>query len=65
MRKLRKVGRARGVVVMWDPQRGKGGHGTLYFGSRHTVIPSLHAELKKDTWHGILGQLGLKATDLE
>jgi hypothetical protein len=50
---------------MWDPQRGKGGHGTLHFGSQRTVIPSLHAELKKDTLHGILTQLGLKAKDLE
>lgn len=65
VRKLRKLGRRRGLEVIWNPQRGKGGHGTLVFGGRRTVIPSLHAELLKSTCHAILIQLGLKAEDLE
>jgi len=63
--KIRKIGRRRGLVVTWDPRRGKGGHGTLYVGSRRVVMPSLRAELKTGTLHGILVALDLDVEDLE
>jgi mRNA interferase HicA len=47
------------------PNIGKGGHGTLYFGSRRTIVRNLKDELKTGTLHAMLKQLGLKRTDLE
>ena len=65
LRKLRKLARARGVKVELVAERGKGSHGTLYYGDRFTVIRDLKDELKKGTLHGMLTQLGLKLEDLQ
>jgi mRNA interferase HicA len=59
MRRVRKLGRRREVAVNWVPERGKGSHGTLYYGSRFTVVQNLNRELKRATLHGMLNQLGL------
>jgi mRNA interferase HicA len=37
-RKIKKVGRKRGIVVTFDPGHGKGSHGRLYYGSRFTTL---------------------------
>ncbi len=54
----------RGVPVAFVAERGKGSHGTLYYGDRLTVVPSAHNELKTGTLHAMLQQLGLGLTDL-
>jgi mRNA interferase HicA len=59
MRRVRKLGRRREVAVVWVPERGKGSHGTLYYGLRFTVVQNLSRELKKATLHDMLDQLGL------
>jgi mRNA interferase HicA len=64
VRRLRKVGRLRGVVVGFVPERGKGSHGTLYFGERFTIVRNLKGELKTGTLHAMLKQLGLTPQDL-
>lgn len=64
MRRVRKLGRRRGVAVTFRKERGKGSHGTLYFGSRLTVVRNLKDELKKGTLHAMLKQLGLTLEDL-
>lgn len=46
-------------------ERGKGSHGTLYFGDRFTIIRNLKDELKTGTLHAMLGQLGLTLEDLD
>jgi mRNA interferase HicA len=65
VRRVRRVGRGRGMLVELRPQRGKGSHGTLYLGSRFTVIRNLKDELKTGTLHAMLKQLGLTLEDLE
>jgi mRNA interferase HicA len=65
LRKLRRLGRARGVPVALFRERGRGSHATVYFGDRFAVIPHLGRELKAGTMHGILRQLGLERGDLE
>jgi mRNA interferase HicA len=57
------VGRKRGVRVELQPERGKGSHATLYFGSRFTVVRNLKDELKTGTLHAMLQQLGLSLDD--
>ena len=64
VRRVRRLGRRRGVTVAFRKERGKGSHGTLYYGSRFTVVRSLKDELKKGTTHAMLKQLGLTPDDL-
>ena len=65
VRRLRKLGRQREIAVEFVPERGKGSHGTLYFGERLTVIRNLKDEIKTGTLHAMLKQLGLTLQDLE
>lgn len=53
------------MLVELSPERGKGSHGTLYLGSRFTVIRNLKDELRTGTLHAMLKQLGLTLEDLE
>jgi mRNA interferase HicA len=65
IRRVRKAGRKSGVTVLFAAERGKGSHGTLYFGSRFTVVRNLKDELKTGTLHAMLKQLGLTLEDIE
>jgi mRNA interferase HicA len=38
IRRVQVLGATRGVSVRFDPTRGKGSHGTLYYGDRFTVV---------------------------
>ena len=64
IRKIKALGRERGIVVRLDASRGKGSHQTLYFGSAFTVIRNPKDELKTGTFHAMCAQLGIKAIDL-
>ncbi|HET7177464.1 MAG TPA: type II toxin-antitoxin system HicA family toxin [Solirubrobacterales bacterium] len=64
VRKVQRLGKARGVSVEFVAERGKGSHGTLYYGDHFTVVRDLRDELKKGTLHGMLTQLGLRLEDL-
>jgi len=62
---VRRLGRRRGISVEFRPERGKGSHGTLYFGSRFSVLRNPKDELKTGTLHAVLKQLGLALEDLD
>jgi mRNA interferase HicA len=64
LRKLRGLGRKRGVPVVLDAARGKGSHQTVYFGTAFTVLRNPKDELKTGTLHGMCSQLGIKVVDL-
>jgi mRNA interferase HicA len=64
IRKVKKLGRARGVAVQFVARRGKGSHGTLFYGSRFTIVRNPKDELKTGTCHAMLAQLGLSSEDL-
>jgi mRNA interferase HicA len=64
IRRIRRLGRQRGIKVEFVPERGKGSHGTLYFGDQLTIVRNPKDELKTGTLHGMLTQLGLARTDL-
>ncbi len=64
IRRIRKLARKRGVTVDFIPARGKGSHGTLYFGGQFTIIRDPKDELKTGTFHAMLQQLGLTPQDL-
>ena len=64
IRRVRTLGKRRGVAVRLDASRGKGSHQTLYFGGRFAVVRNPKDELKTGTFHGMCAQLGIKPTDL-
>jgi mRNA interferase HicA len=64
IRKVKKLGRRRGVPVVFVVERGKGSHGTLYFGDRLSIIKHRATELKPGLLHAMLKQLGLTLDDL-
>ena len=65
VRTIRRLARKRGVTAEFIPERGKGSHGTLYFGARFTVVRDLKDEIKTGTLHAMLKQLGLTLQDLK
>lgn len=64
IRRLKALGKVRGVEVNLNASRGKGSHQTLYFGGAFTVIRNPKDELKTGTLHAMCAQLGIKAIDL-
>ena len=65
LRKVRRLGERRGIVVRFEVKRGKGSHGTLYFGGSRTVVQDLKKDLPLGTLHAMLRQLGLTLKDFE
>jgi mRNA interferase HicA len=63
--RVQKVAKEQGIHAEYRAERGKGSHGTLYFGSRRTIVRNLKDELKTGTLHAMLKQLGLRMKDLE
>ena len=50
--------------VFFVARRGKGSHGTQYFGERFTIVRDLKHELPTGTVHAMLEQLGLSQKEL-
>jgi mRNA interferase HicA len=65
LRRIKRLGERRGIRVRFEVKRGKGSHGTLYFGSSRTVVQDLKKELPIGTLHSMLRQLGLTLKDFE
>ncbi len=64
IRKVRRRGRKDGVQVAFLPRRGKGSHGTLFYGARFTIVRNPKDELKTGTLHAMLDQLGVMLDEL-
>jgi mRNA interferase HicA len=64
VRKIKKLGRKRKVEVAFVAERGKGSHGTLYYGHTFIVVKDLKKELGIALLHAMLVQLGLSRDDL-
>ena len=41
VRRIRRLGRERGVLVRFETRAGKGSHGRLYFGERFATVKDL------------------------
>lgn len=63
--RLRRLGRRQGVVVAFDPQRGKGSHGLIRYGDRVTTVPDLRRELRPGLVRALCRQLGVAPEDFE
>lgn len=64
LRKIKKLGKEKGIKVELVQRRGKGSHSTLIFGNRFTIITNLKDELKTGTYLSMLKQLGINEHDL-
>jgi mRNA interferase HicA len=64
-RRIRKLGRRRGVLVAFDPSHGKGSHGRLYYGGRFTTLKDRRNEIGPGLLNAMLHQLRLTKADLE
>jgi mRNA interferase HicA len=64
-RRIRALGRSRGVPVSFDGGHGKGSHGRLYYGARFTTLKDRKKELGPGLLKAMLTQLGLTREDLE
>jgi len=64
IRKLQRLGKERAVPVRFRAERGKGSHGTLYYGKRFTVVKDRRKELSPGLLTAMLKQLGLAREDL-
>jgi hypothetical protein len=63
-RKIKKLGRQRGVFVAFDAAHGKGGHGRLTFGDRFTTLKDRRKEIGPGLLRAMLDQLGLQRDDI-
>ncbi len=64
-RKIKRLGRKRGIAVGFDPGHGKGSHGRLYYGARFTTLKDRKKEIGPGLLSAMLAQLGLMKADLE
>jgi antitoxin HicB len=64
IRRIEALGAARGVSVRFDKTRGKGSHGTLYYGDRFTVVKDRRKECGLGLIGKMLADLGLGRGDL-
>ena len=64
IRKVKALGKRRGIPVKLNASRGKGSHQTLYYGTAFTVVRNPKDELKTGTLHAMCAQIGIRALDL-
>ena len=58
-----ELGRERQVTAYFDPKRGKGSHGTLYYGARKTTVKDRRKEIGPGLLSRMIRQLGLTSED--
>ncbi len=63
IRRVRKAGRRNGVSVTFSSSRGKGSHGELFYGKRHTTVPKKN-DIGTGLLHAMLRDLGLERGDI-
>jgi hypothetical protein len=64
-RRIKRIGRQRGIPVSFDAGHGKGSHGRLYYGARFTTLKDRRKEIGPGLLNAMLNQLGLSRADLE
>jgi predicted RNA binding protein YcfA (HicA-like mRNA interferase family) len=64
LRKLRWLGRRRGVRVRYEPGLGKGSHGRVWFETASTTLKDPKKELGKGLLRDMCRDLGIEPRDL-
>ncbi len=64
LRKLRVLARRNGVELRFEAARGKGSHGTVFFGAASTVLKDRRKELGIGLLRAMCNDLGIRPQDL-
>ena len=64
LRRVRRLGRERGVAVRFEPRKGKGSHGRLHYGDRFATVKDLRKEIGQGLPAAMARQLGISREDL-
>jgi len=64
LKKVKHLGKEKGIKVQLIEARGKRSHSTLIYGDRFTIIRNLKDELKTGTFNAMLKQLGINKKEL-
>ena len=64
VRRVRRLGRERGVAVRFESRKGKGSHGRLHYGDRFTTVKDRREEIGRGLLAAMIRQLGLSREDL-
>jgi mRNA interferase HicA len=64
LRELRVLARRKGVEVNFVPARGKGSHGTVYFGAGRTILKDQNKELGPGLLRAMCKDLGIDPREL-
>ncbi len=64
VRRVRQLGRERGVAVRFDSRQGKGSHGRLHYGDRFATVKDLRKEIGQGLLAAMVRQLGISREDL-
>lgn len=64
-RRIKKIGRRRGLSVVFNTGQGKGSHGRLYYGDRFTTLKDRRKEIGPGLLKAMLDQLCLTKDDIE
>lgn len=62
--RVKRLTRRNRIAVQFDRTRGKGSHGTLYYGDRFTVVKDRRKPLKTGTLRGMCKQFGIDPSKL-
>ena len=57
--RARRLGRKKGVLVRFVMERGKGSHGTIYFGGAFTTVKDRKKEIGRGLLRKMLADLGI------
>jgi mRNA interferase HicA len=64
LRRLRVLARRRNLHYRFVPARGKGSHGTVYFGAAITVVKDRNKEIGAGLLHAMCKDLGIDPREL-
>lgn len=64
IKKVKRYGKERGLLVRFDEEHGKGSHGRLYLGLRFTTLKDRRKEIGKGLLKAMCDQLGIELRDL-
>jgi mRNA interferase HicA len=64
IKRVRKIGKSKGLSCLVDEARGKGSHVTLYLGDNLTIVRNPKDDLKAGTFHAMLKQLEITLDEI-
>ena len=65
IRRTRNLAKRLEVRWMFESKRGKGSHGTIYFGDKKTTIPDRRRDIPRGLLTAMCRQLGIRKEDIE